>query len=147
MPPRKAPQYTGGWCENKKILAKQGLAGGEGGTTVPNSENRCKSTTCVAVAVEIPLLALLLVAVCPNYNTVFGGRFGHSATQSTQQTTTSPPIIEKKRRQCWQINGAFHGRWKKQFWSVTHAAFTAVVSLVLNEPKNAPGSTSSTTWR
>ena len=31
MPPRKAPQYTGGWCENKKILAKQGLAGGEGG--------------------------------------------------------------------------------------------------------------------
>ena len=30
MPPRKAPQYTGGWCENKKILAKQGLAGGEG---------------------------------------------------------------------------------------------------------------------
>ena len=46
--------------------------GGEGGTTVPNSENRCKSTACVAVAVEIPLLALLLAAVCPDYNTVLG---------------------------------------------------------------------------
>ena len=31
MSPRKAPQHTGVWRENKKVLAKQGLAGGEGG--------------------------------------------------------------------------------------------------------------------